>query len=89
MNRLVFYRRRIGLTQSRVSHLLGHPDVSMLSRYENDISVPPLPAAFALEVILRVPVAFLFPGLYDEIRARIRSKEEQLATLDRSRATEH
>lgn len=89
LNRLVFYRRRMGFTQARVSHLLGQRDTTMLSRYENSVSVPPLSVALALEVILRVPVAFLFPGTYEEIRTRIRSKEEQSAAQAGSPAFKH
>jgi len=36
----------------------------MVSHYEHGRSYPPLPVALGLEIILRVPVAFLFPGLY-------------------------
>jgi hypothetical protein len=32
-----------------------------------------------LEIILRVPVAFLFPGLHDDLKLRIRQQEEELA----------
>jgi hypothetical protein len=35
--------------------------------------------ALSLEIILRVPVAFLFPGLYDETKLRIRQAEENIS----------
>ncbi len=75
-NNLVLYRRRMGLTQKHVARLLGHRDTSMVSRYEHGRSSPPLPVALSLEIILRVPVAFLFPGLYDQLKRRIRQAEE-------------
>lgn len=50
----------------------------MLSRYELGRSVPPLWTALKLGIILRVPVEFLFPKLYDGMRNQIRAQEAQL-----------
>ncbi len=66
----------MGFSQKHVAGLLGLRDTSMVSHYEHGRSYPPLPVALALEIVLRVPVAFLFPGLYDELKARIRDIEE-------------
>jgi hypothetical protein len=41
--------------------------------------MPGLETALQLEVILRTPVAFLFPSLYDDLRKAIRAEEEQFA----------
>jgi transcriptional regulator with XRE-family HTH domain len=76
LNNLVVYRRRMGFTQEQVARLLGRRNTSMVSHYEHGRSYPPLPVALSLEIILRVPVAFLFPQLYDETRLRIRHAEE-------------
>ena len=75
-NNLVLYRRRLGFTQRRVAQLLGHRDASMLSHYEHGRAMPPLMTALCLEIIYRVPVAFLFPSLYEDRRRRIRKHEE-------------
>src|SRR3979411_2322940 len=80
-NSLLLYRRRMGFTQRQVAQLLGHRDTSMISHYEHGRSLPPLPVALSLEIILRVPVAFLFPGLHNELKQRIRLQEEELAGL--------
>jgi transcriptional regulator with XRE-family HTH domain len=77
-NRLVFYRRRMGFSQKHVARLLGLAGTSMLSRYEHDRSLPPLKVAFSLGIILRVPVEFLFPAMYDALRNRVRGDEEEL-----------
>ena len=69
----------MGFSQRRVARLLGLRGTSMLSRYEHGRSLPPLKTAFSLGIILRVPVEFLFPVLYDGLRSRIRADEEQLA----------
>ena len=69
----------MGFTQKWMAQLLGHRDTSMISHYEHGRALPPLAIALSLEIIYRVPVAFLFPGMYDEIRQRIRQEEESLA----------
>jgi len=78
-NNLVLYRRRMGFTQKQVARLLGHRDASMISHYEHSRALPPLLTALNLEIIYRVPVAFLFPAMYDELRGKIRNREESLA----------
>jgi len=77
-NRLVIYRRRMGFSQKQVARLLGFAGTSMVSRYEHGRSLPPLNVAFSLGIILRVPVEFLFPALYESLRTNIRAEEDQL-----------
>ena len=78
-NNLVLYRKRMGFTQKQVSRLLGLCDTTMISHYEHGRAFPPLPIALGLEIIFRVPVAFLFPGMYDAIKGKIRKQEETMA----------
>lgn len=78
-NSLFIFRMRMHFSQKHVARLLGFPDTSMVSRYERGLSLPPLDMALSLGIILRVPVEFLFPNLYDNLRNDIRSKEESLA----------
>jgi len=78
-NQIVIYRRRMGFTQEHVAHLMGFQSATMLSRYEHGRSLPPLPRALALGAILRVPVEFLFPALYEGLRKAIRTAEEQFS----------
>jgi transcriptional regulator with XRE-family HTH domain len=75
-NSLVIYRRRIGFSQKVVACLLGHKDATLLCMYERGRILPPLAAALRLGIILRVPVEFLFPALYDELKSHIRQQEE-------------
>lgn len=77
-NTLLVYRRRMGFSQRHVAWLLGFGDSSMVSRYERGHSLPSLPLALQLGIVLRVPVEFLFPHLYDGLRLRIRAQEEKL-----------
>lgn len=78
-NKLLLYRKRLGLSQKHVARLLGHSDTSMLSRYENARGLPTLTGALRLEIIYRAPAAFLFEGLYERLRLDIRTEEERLA----------
>jgi transcriptional regulator with XRE-family HTH domain len=83
-NDLVLYRRRMGFSQKQVARLLGHRNTSMVSHYEHGRALPPIVVALGLEIIYRVPVAFLFPGMYDELRRKIRHDEESLAGAGQS-----
>ena len=78
-NSLVLYRRRMGFTQKQVAGLLRQSDTSMMSHYEHGRALPPLAVALSLEIIYRVPVAFLFPAMYEEIKEGIRQREERPA----------
>jgi DNA-binding XRE family transcriptional regulator len=75
-NSLVLYRRRMGFSQKTVSMLLGHKDATLLCMYDRGRMLPPLAAALALGIILRVPVEFLFPKFYDDLKSHIRHQEE-------------
>jgi transcriptional regulator with XRE-family HTH domain len=75
-NNLVLYRRRMGFTQKQVAGLLRQRDTSMVSHYEHGRALPPLAVALGLEIIYRVPVAFLFPAIYEELKEGIRQREE-------------
>jgi transcriptional regulator with XRE-family HTH domain len=78
-NRLLIFRRRMGLSQKVVARLLGHKSSNRLSSYEHGRVLPSLVSAFRLGIILRVPVEFLFPVLYEDLRDTIRHQEEVLA----------
>jgi transcriptional regulator with XRE-family HTH domain len=78
-NQLAFYRKRRKLSQQQVAELLGLESAAVLSLYEKGAAQPLLERALALEVIYRVPVAFLFPALYEQIRLEIRDKEDRIS----------
>jgi DNA-binding XRE family transcriptional regulator len=85
LNSLVVYRRRLKFSQRTVAKLLGQRDSTMLCLYERGRVLPPLATAFRLGIIFRVPVEFLFPGLYDELRNHIRAQEEKSSQPVRTR----
>lgn len=77
-NRLMLYRKRMKLSQKEVAAILGLRSPGVLSRYERGTSLPPLERALALEIVYRVPVAFLFPEHYESMRTELRNTESQL-----------
>ena len=58
----------MGYTQKQVAALLGHSTLAHVSAYERGKRFPSLETALKLEVILCVPVAFLFEDWYRELR---------------------
>jgi len=77
-NTLVLYRKRMKFSQKQVAALLGLRNPALLSHYEKGTAMPSLKRAMALEAIYRVPIAFLFPNLYDHLRSEIRDKEDRI-----------
>ena len=78
-NNLLLYRKRMGFSQKQVARFLNHHDTDMLSRHEHGHILPSLTTALGLEIVYRVPVAFLFPELYEELRGQIRGREANSA----------
>ena len=80
-NRLASFRRRRGYSQRHVAHLLGHKSHGALSSYERGRVLPTLTTALKLEIVLRTPVAFLFPSAYETLRNEIRAAEDRKAGM--------
>ena len=76
-NSLWAARKRMGFSQKRVARALGLRRTSVLSRYEHGIRVPGLVNALNLEIVYRMPVAFLYGDLYRELKGKIRRREER------------
>jgi transcriptional regulator with XRE-family HTH domain len=76
-------------SQERVARLLGHWDSSTLCKYESGQLLPGLTAALQLGIILRIPIEFLFPELYNELQRRIRTQEENPDEVKRNAHRSH
>lgn len=74
-NDLLFYRKRIRLSQEEVANLLGHKTTKHISRLEVGYCLPSITNSLKLAAIYRVPVEFLFPKLFNRLRDEIRVKE--------------
>ena len=88
-NLLASYRRRRAYSQRHVAHLLGHKSHGALSSYERGRVVPTLTTALKLEIVLRTPVAFLFPNVYETLRNEIRGEEDRLAGFGQQDLFDH
>lgn len=77
-NALWKYRKRMGFSQSQVAEILGYVSQADISRLEHGRKLPSLIGALKLEIVYRVPVAFLFPELYARLKAKLREREEEL-----------
>jgi transcriptional regulator with XRE-family HTH domain len=80
-NSLRLYRRKRGLSQKDIARLLGYQSTTAISSYERGTKAPQLTNLLRLEIIYRIPVAFLFWDHYRELRNEIHRKEEKI--LDR------
>ena len=77
-NSLWVARQRMGFSQKSVAQTLGLKKTSVLSRYERGTRLPGLVNALRLEIVYRMPVAFLYPDLYRRIKEEIRQKEDKI-----------
>ena len=77
-NRLAVQRRKLGYSQRRVVRLLGHKSHAGLSLYESGKVLPTLATALRLELILRVPLAQLFPDLYERQLLATRTEDARV-----------
>ncbi len=77
-NRLWKYRKRMGFTQKQVAMIMGYVSPTLLSHYERGRKLPSLTTALKLEIVYRVPVAFLYPDLYQQLKEELQAREEAL-----------
>src|SRR5438874_10656885 len=75
-NRIRVARKRLNLEHKQIACLLGHKSSDQISRFENDGRLPLLPNALKLEIILGMPLRWLFPELYDRLRTEIKARAE-------------
>jgi transcriptional regulator with XRE-family HTH domain len=72
-------RKRSGLSQKEVAHILGSCSGAAVSRHERSNSLPDLLTALGYEAIFKVSISELFPGLYRTVEAGI---EDRIAALE-------
>jgi transcriptional regulator with XRE-family HTH domain len=67
-------RKRMHLSRKRVAMLIGKT-IYTVNRYETGALVPTLKTLLQLEIIFRMPVAFLYQQFYAVLRQDLRDRE--------------
>ena len=68
----------MGFSQEEVAAILGYLSATHISEVEHGRKLPSFITALKLEIVYRVPVAFLFQDLYMRLRTGLRAREERL-----------
>ncbi len=71
----------MGFSQKRVACLMGHSTTTHFSEFERGRRLPNLETALKLEIILRIPVAFLYEERYAHLKRQIREAEAHFNNL--------
>lgn len=78
-NYLRSHRRKSGLSQRELAHIVGYVTQAPVSEHERSVTIPALLIALSYEVVFRVPLSELFPALYRTVEVDI---EEQLTKIE-------
>ena len=81
-NRLWIARKRRGLVQKQVAHLLD-TSIDEISRCERGVITPGLEIALGLEIVYGLPVHLLFKDLYEDLQGRISKKLNNQESIKR------
>jgi DNA-binding XRE family transcriptional regulator len=73
-----FHRRKSGLSQGELAEILGSLGKAGISRHERVVTLPKFLVAVGYEVVFRVPVADLFPGVYETVELGIETRLSML-----------
>jgi transcriptional regulator with XRE-family HTH domain len=73
------HRKKSGLSQSELASILGLVTELQISRHERSLTLPLFLTAISYEIVFQVPIAELFPGLYETVRQNI---DERLSELE-------
>jgi DNA-binding XRE family transcriptional regulator len=83
---LRYLRRKSGLSQAELAQILGSVSATQISRHERSRTLPSILTALGYQVVFRMPVSDLFPGLFHTVEAGIeeRLREFELDSNSRS-----
>jgi len=77
-NRLSLLRKQNGLSQKQLAALVGQ-DRTMISIYERGRILPPLPCAAMFQLLFGVPIAEIFPDLFQSLEQKLHLKGQKLS----------
>ena len=72
------FRRRWGFTQKELAFLIGAESATTISRVEQVKRLPNFAAAVACLILFDTNAFEIFPGLFSEIRDRVRERANRL-----------
>ena len=72
------HRKRAGLSQCELGHLLGYPSKAAVARHERSSRLPPLLIALAYEVVFDTPVSEIFAGLHETVQLAVKNRLVEL-----------
>lgn len=68
------------MSQRELAELVGIIKDHQISTHERSVAIPSLFVALSYQAVFRVPIAELFPGLYETIQAGV---EDRLSEMER------
>ena len=75
------HRLKSGMTQRELAELVGFIAHHQVSNHEQFSTIPTLLVALSYQAVFCIPVAELFPGLFETVRQNV---EDRLLTLEKT-----
>ncbi|MHB1956172.1 MAG: helix-turn-helix domain-containing protein [Sulfobacillus sp.] len=72
------HRRKAGLSQSELASILGLVTELQISRHERSLTLPLLLTAISYEIVFQVPLAEMFPGIYETVRLNVETRLDEI-----------
>lgn len=88
VNSLWKHRKKAGMAQKRLAHLLSHEDRSQYSKWERSDVYPSLLNALKLAHIFKVPVEVLFADLHQSCIEEVDAQSKTLSCSDEGEVAE-
>ena len=79
VNYLRIHRRKAGLSQYELGKILGYDSYGAVARHEQFSALPPFLVALGYEIVFRVPVGDIFPGVRETVEFAV---ERSLAQFE-------
>jgi transcriptional regulator with XRE-family HTH domain len=76
-NRLSVLRKQNGLSQKQLAALVGQ-DRTTISMYERGHTLPTLAAAGMFQLLFRINIAEIFPGLFGKLEQELESRRQRI-----------
>ena len=85
-NSLTITRKRLGLGQKQVAHLLKHKTTDQVSRYEKGYRIPGLKILLQFEIIYGIPARVVYGEFFEKLRLEIQDRAKITSTLANTKA---